>query len=118
MPASSVSGISTNADGSVFVPYDAQLQRESGHNVPDVFWSYINRSGLFPSGWLHDIGLPMTEAVEAIVDKGEAKGRRITMQAFQRTVLTYDPLNPTEWQVERANIGADYLKAFPGKARP
>lgn len=64
-----------------------------------VFWSYINRSDLFPSGWLHDIGLPMAEAVEAIVDKGEAKGRRITIQAFQRTVLTYDPLNPTERQV-------------------
>ncbi len=69
----------------------------------------VNRSDLFPGGWLHDIGLPMTEAVWAKVDKGDMKGRDVLIQAFQRTVLTYDPANPPDWQVERANVGTDYL---------
>lgn len=106
------SGIWQNADGSVFVPYKPDLSLEAGHNVPQMFWAYVNRTDLFPGGWIHDIGLPMTEAVQAVVDKGDLKGRTITVQAFQRTVLTYDPLNPTDWQVERANVGADYLKTM------
>ena len=62
-----------------------------------------------------DIGLPLTPAVEAVVDKGPDKGRRILVQAFQRTrtILTYDPLNPLDYQIERANVGTDYARAFP-----
>lgn len=113
-PSHFFSGVLRNEDGSVFVPYHASLQREAGHNVPAVFWDYINRLDLFPGGWLHDIGLPMTEAIDATVDKGDVKDRKILVQAFQRTVLTYDPANPAEWQVERANVGTDYQKALPG----
>ncbi|MCY7287804.1 MAG: hypothetical protein LH624_06020 [Cryobacterium sp.] len=36
--------------------------------------------------------------------------REITMQAFERTVLTYDPHNPPAWQVERGNLGSDMLR--------
>jgi hypothetical protein len=49
------------------------------------------------------------------VDKGPDKGRRIIIQAFQRTILTDDPLNPAQWQIERANVGTDYACAFPGR---
>ena len=28
---------------------------------PPYFWAYINRADLFPGGWLHDVGLPLTE---------------------------------------------------------
>jgi hypothetical protein len=35
------------------------------------------------------------------------------VQAFQRTVLTYDAANSPDWQVERANVGTDYARAFP-----
>jgi hypothetical protein len=28
-------------------------------------------------------------------------------------VLTFDPANPPDWQVERANVGTDYARAFP-----
>jgi hypothetical protein len=111
-PAGFTNGISANADGSVFIPYNAQLNAAAGHNVPGVFWAYINRADLFPAGWLHDIGLPMTEPVLATVDKGSVKGRQIWVQAFQRTILTYDPANPADWQVERANVGSDYYKAL------
>ncbi len=64
---------------------------------------------------LHDVGLPITPPVEAVVDKGPDKGRRILVQAFQRTILTYDPSNPADYVIERANVGTDYARAFPHK---
>lgn len=112
-PAGFVGGTQALADGSVFIPFSAALQPGPGQVVPSNFWSYINNSDLFPGGWLHDVGLPLTPAVEAVVDKGPDKGRRILVQAFQRTILTYDPLNPLDYQIERANVGTDYARAFP-----
>ncbi len=101
--------------GGVFVPYDGQLRRAPGYVVPDVFWNYINRDDLFLGGWLHDIGLPMTDVMQSQVSK-QGSTRIITMQAFERTVLTYDPQNPAAWQVERANIGTDLaLTRHPGQ---
>ncbi|MBI2865612.1 MAG: exo-alpha-sialidase [Chloroflexi bacterium] len=111
-PADFRGGVALNADGSAFVPYQAELRPEAGHTVPKLFWDYLNRTDLFPAGRLHDIGLPMTEAIDGVVDKGDAKGRRVVIQAFQRTVLTYDPANPADWQVERANVGTDYVRAM------
>lgn len=107
-------GVAQVAGYLTFIPFDAQLQPAPGHNVPDFFWNYMNRKDLFPAGWLHDIGLPMTEAVQATVTKGDVQ-RDIVIQAFQRTVLTYDPQNPDDWKVERANVGTDYVKAFGAK---
>ena len=101
------------ADGSVFIPFTADLSPAPGHVVPPRFWAYINRPELFPGGWLHDVGLPITEALEALADKGADKGRRIIVQAFQRTILTDDPLNSPQLQIKRANVGTDYARAFP-----
>ena len=44
--------------------------------------------------------------------------RIIVVQPFQRAVLTDDPLNPPDWQIERANVGADYRRAFPDRVGP
>jgi hypothetical protein len=57
----------------------------------------------------------MTEAIPAVVTKGTLANRQILVQVFQRTILTYDPLNPPEFQVERANVGTDYRRAFPDR---
>lgn len=104
-PSDFVSGVMETPNG-VFIPYDSQLRRASGYLVPGRIWNYINRSDLFPAGWLHDIGLPLTDAVVVTaVKRGET--RSITMQAFERTVITDDPLNPAAWQVERGNLGLD-----------
>lgn len=97
--------------GGTFVPFDAQLQPAPGYIVAPMFWSYINRTDLFPAGWLHDIGLPMTDAFVVETYK-EGERRDITIQAFERSVLTYDPMNPPEWQIERGNIGADALRTL------
>ena len=114
-PAGFEAGVHFNDDGSVFVPFSADLSSASGHNVSQVFWEYMQREDFFPAGWLHDIGLPLTEAIPATVDKGALKGRQILVQAFQRTILTYDALNPAAFQVERANVGTDYRNAFPDR---
>jgi photosystem II stability/assembly factor-like uncharacterized protein len=112
-PAGFRGGVAALADGSVFVPFTADLSPAAGHTVPACFWGYLNRRDYFPAGWLHDVGLPITEPVRAVVDKGPVKGRTIVLQAFQRTVLTDDPLNLPGWQVERANVGSDYLQVVP-----
>lgn len=95
----------------VFVPFDAQLRPAPGYIVESMFWQYINRADLFPGGWLHDIGLPMTDVFHGVTIKNNQR-RDITMQAFERTVLTYDPQNPASWQIERGNIGADVVQTL------
>jgi hypothetical protein len=103
-------GKTSTIDG-VFIPYDPQLRAAPGYYVAPYFWAYINRRDLFPGGWLHDVGLPMTDVFTAQTDK-YGKQRTISMQAFERTVLTYDPRNPAGWQVERGNIGSDALRTL------
>jgi hypothetical protein len=105
-PAGFVQGTTPADGGGTFVPYDAGLVSAPGYVVPAVFWDYINRADLFPGGWFHDIGLPMTGSLQATVAKN-GETRAITLQAFERAVLSYDPQNPADFQVERGNIGAD-----------
>jgi hypothetical protein len=101
----------------IFAPYDSQLRPAPGYAVAPYFWAYINRSELFPGGWLHDIGLPMSQTFSAVTIKNGER-RTIFMQAFERTVLTYDMRNPAGWQVERGNIGTDALHTLPQPAGP
>lgn len=93
-----------------FIPVDPQLRPAPGYVVPGYFWEYMNRCDLFPAGWLHDIGLPLTPLLTVQATKnGEV--REVQLQAFERAVLTYDVRNPIDWLVERANIGSDALQA-------
>lgn len=103
--------------GGRFVPYDPYLRPAPGQVVPLYFWNYINNAALFPGGWVHDVGLPLTGLTNAVVIKNGQR-REITMQAFERAVLSYDPANPQEWQVERANIGADAIGALQPPPTP
>jgi hypothetical protein len=114
-PPGFTGGTMTNSDQTVFVPYSQALRPAPGHNVAQGFWNYMNRQDIFPGGWLHDIGLPMTEPMAAVVTKGTQANRSIVIQVFQRTILTYDPMNPPDFQIERANVGTDYRRAFPDR---
>lgn len=107
--------------GAVFVPFTTNLSGGPGHYVLGGFWNYINQKDLFPGGWLHDVGLPIMEPQVVVVTKNFPSGsvqRTITVQAFQRTILTYDPANPADWQIERANVGTDYRLTFPDRVGP
>lgn len=113
--------MAVRTNGDTFVPFTVDLTGAPGQVVPGRFWDYLNRGDLFPGGWLHDVGLPISPATDVTVTKYLPDGpavRHITVQAFQRTVLTLDPLNPGEWQVERANVGSDYRKFFGERVGP
>jgi hypothetical protein len=120
-PAGFAGGVAPRPDGGAFVPYSADLAPAPGQVVPDHFWAYLQRPDLFPGGWLHDAGLPLTAAVPARVDKGRVVDDEVVLvadvpivvQAFQRTVLTYDAANPAGFLVERANTGTDFARVFP-----
>lgn len=110
-PKGFTGGIRGVHDG-MFVPFDSQLRPAPGYVVAPYFWAYINRADLFPGGWLHDAGLPLTDVFNAQVTKS-GESRTIFMQAFERAVLSYDMRNPAGWQVEKANIGADAFRLLP-----
>ena len=113
-PEGFAGGVAEMPDGSTFVPFDAALAPGPGHVVPRDFWRFLNDPAVFPGGWLHDAGLPVTPLAEAVVTKG-ALTRTILVQAFQRTILTYDPQNPADYVVECANVGTDFIRAVgPG----
>ena len=113
-----------------FAYYDPTL----GHNIPKIFWDYLNQSGTIfsigadnyiqgqPINWLSDVGYPITEAywVKQVVG-GELKD--VMVQAFQRRTLTFTPDNPLAYQIEMGNVGRHYLKwafdaDFPAIANP
>jgi hypothetical protein len=111
-------GVSQNKDGTAFIPFSSSLSPAPGHNVAAIFWTVMSNDSRSPGGWLHDVGLPLTEAIWATVDKGNDKGHKVLIQAFQRAILTYDPQNSPGWQVERTNLGVDYLATFSQQVRP
>lgn len=90
---------------------------ETGHNIPDVFWSYLNAVGpVFVSNgyvndrivdWVSAFGYPVTEPFWTTI-RVEGRDRLIMFQAFQRRILTYSPANPAGWKVEMGNVGAQY----------
>jgi hypothetical protein len=92
---------------------------ETGHNIPSVFWRYLNASGPIESGgrlqtsqlfdWAFTMGYPISEPFWAQIRVGGAP-RMVLMQIYQRRVLTYDPANPGAWQVEMGNVGRHYYR--------
>lgn len=103
--------------GGIFVPYSPHLAASPGYVVPAYFWRYMTTPRNAPDGWMRDVGLPDTRAVTATVMKGPLGKRIIVIQAFQSAILTYDPLNPPAYRVERANIGVDAAAVTPGLVR-
>ena len=95
----------------------AGFVEQTGHNIPDVFWSYLNAEGpVFVSNgyvndkivnWVTDFGYPVTEPYWTTI-KVEGRDRLILFQAFQRRILTYSPANPAGWKVEMGNVGTQY----------
>jgi hypothetical protein len=99
------------------LPKMQQYETVTGHNIPDVFWSFMNQRGtVYENGayhegelfnWLYAMGYPITEPYWITV---EIAGKRlpVMMQAFQRRILTYNPDNAQQWQVEMGNVGMQY----------
>lgn len=90
---------------------------ETGHNIPQAFWDYINAQGPVQEGkntridtlmdWVFTLGYPISEPYWMKIRVAGAE-RSVLVQLFQRRVLTYDPVNPANWQVEMGNVGRHY----------
>jgi len=100
--------------GTVITYYDPTSQ----HNVPKIFWDYINQVGpIYENGRLTTgklsvtpsfvAGLPLSEAYWARVKVGGTL-TDVLIQVFQRRVLTYIPAYSAPWNVQMGNIGAHY----------
>jgi hypothetical protein len=100
---------------------------QTGYNIPQVFWSYLNAAGTVYEGgsyrrstlidWVFTLGYPISDPYWAKVKVG-GKDRDVLVQAFERRVLTYDPANPAGWQVEMGNVGRHYYLWRYGEELP
>jgi hypothetical protein len=93
---------------------------ENKHNIPQVFWDFLNSSGPVKNEqgqivneqlitpWFFASGLPISEPYWA---KATISGELtdVLIQAYERRALTYVPSNPAGFQVEMANIGQHYF---------
>jgi hypothetical protein len=95
-------------------------QRINGLGIPKVFWDYMNQPGqVVENGtvvnanplydWRYVVGEPLTEAYWTFIKVGGVD-HGVLVQAFERRVLTYQPDNPPEFQVEMGNIGRHYFE--------
>ncbi len=91
--------------------------RETGHNIPEVFWEFLNTRGTVYDGaryrtdtlvdWVFTLGYPISEPYWTRAKVGGVD-RDVLVQLFQRRVLTYTPDNSAGWQVEMGNVGRHY----------
>lgn len=97
-----------------FVHYEVGV----GHNIPHVFWDFLNQQGpvmengqvvqaALSTPWFYASGLPISEPYWANVKVGGAS-KDVLMQAFERRVLTYTPSNAEPFRVEVGNVGQHY----------
>jgi multiple sugar transport system substrate-binding protein len=88
------------------------------HNIPEVFWTFLNQSGpVRESGqtstgpliapWFYASGRPISEAYWTRATIGGA-AMDVLVQMYERRTLTFNPANPAAWQVEMGNIGQHY----------
>jgi hypothetical protein len=96
----------------------AQYNSVTGHNIPQVFWDYMNLQGKINTGrvesgavvdWLFAMGLPISDAYWTRSQIG-GEEKDVLVQLFERRVLTYVPANPAGYKVEMGNVGQHYFQ--------
>lgn len=90
--------------------YDATL----GHNIADVFWRWLQAQ---PVDWVYATGYPLTEPYWTLT-KINGVETWVLVQAFERRILTFNPANPSGWQVEAGNVGRHYYEWRYGAPPP
>jgi molybdenum ABC transporter molybdate-binding protein len=97
----------------------AHYEPQTGHNIPQVFWDYLNQSApVWQDGklvtaplnrpWFYATGYPISDPYLAVVKIAGQQGVKVFIQAYQRRVLTYVPTAPDGFQVQVGNIGRHY----------
>ena len=110
-------GVGSNLSGLARL---TSYQAATGHNIADVFWSYMNNSygpvyeNDAPTttngqviNWLYAVGLPISDPYWTRVRVGGVE-KNVLVQAFERRILTYTPTNSPEWRIEMGNVGRHY----------
>jgi hypothetical protein len=97
----------------------AQYVPETHHNIPDVFRTFLNQTGIIYSGgrysngqlfdWVGAFGYPIGDAYWMRTNiAGVAQWSLV--QPFERRILTYTPSNTAGYQVEMGNVGQHYYR--------
>ncbi|HST05036.1 MAG TPA: lamin tail domain-containing protein [Chloroflexia bacterium] len=103
----------------------AYYEKETSHNIPDVFWTYLNQQtsivqdGQVVQGplfypWFAVTGYPVSEPYWSYV-KVEGKYTDVLIQVYERRVLTFIPHLPSPYKVQMGNIGQHYYDWRYGK---
>jgi hypothetical protein len=97
---------------------------ETGHNIPDVFFNFLNQSGKvyvrdgYHTGvvldWVFTVGYPISEPYWTRMSIA-GKAQDVMVQAFQRQILTYIPSYQPPWNVQFGNVGTQYFQWRYGK---
>ncbi len=96
------------------------VQVVNGYGVPRAFWEFLTGSGTaYRDGrfvqatplfdWLYIAGYPIADAFWVRVPVAGVP-RDVMVQPFERRVLTYNPANPSRFQVEMGNVGRHYYR--------
>jgi hypothetical protein len=105
-----------------------QYNSLTGHNIPKVFWDFLNMQGPVVEGgqarkrtivdWTFAMGLPITDAYWTRAQIGSNE-RDVLVQLYERRVLTYVPDNPAGYKVEMGNVGQHYFQwRYPHLGQP
>ena len=98
----------------------AFYETSTRHNIPEVFWTFLNESGPVAGAsgevrhsrlsdpYFYVTGYPVSEAFWALVKIEGKTGTAVLVQAYERRVLTYVPSAPEGFKVQMGNIGLHY----------
>lgn len=105
----------------------AHFFAETGHNIPDVFWDFLNtqdeiyENGAYRVGplldWTYVVGQPITEPYWVNV-RLQGKRQDVLIQVYQRRVLAYIPANTPVMQVDMIDVGRHYYEWRYGEPLP
>ncbi|MDQ3705546.1 MAG: hypothetical protein M3437_10055 [Chloroflexota bacterium] len=97
----------------------AYFESATRHNIPDVFWQFLNQTGPVKENgktvnarlndpYFYATGYPITEAFWASVKIAGVGNTAVLIQPYERRVLTYVPTAPQGFKVQMGNIGQHY----------
>ena len=107
----------------------AYFERATSHNIPDVFWTFLNTNGpVIENGqqttaqlsvpYFYVTGYPISEAYWTAATI-EGKSTPAMIQAYERRVLTYVPDAPEGFKVQMGNVGQHYYDwRYKGAGKP
>jgi hypothetical protein len=99
---------------------NAYFESITMHNIPDVFWNFLNARGpVMENGraiegrlsdpYFYATGYPIADAYwTSTILNGQQTD--VLIQPYERRLLTYVPTNPEGFKVEMGNVGQHYYE--------